>query len=60
MVPPTPCPHLGQERFDIKFEITIFEKEVSRKAVLRFEKSLFEINDFSDFFILYVSVEIRM
>jgi hypothetical protein len=50
MVPQRPL--LGQERFEIKFEITIFEKEVLRKAVLRFEKSLFEINDFSDSFYL--------
>jgi len=35
--------------FEIKFEITVFEKEVSRKAVSRFEKSVFEINDFSLF-----------
>jgi hypothetical protein len=33
--------------FEIKFEITVFKKEVSRKAVSRFEKSVFEINDFS-------------
>ncbi len=52
--PPPPHPHTphtymgggqgGPQRF---FEITVFEKEVSRKAVLRFEKSVFEINDFS-------------
>ena len=29
-----------------RFEITVFEKEVSRKGVSRFEKSVFEINDF--------------
>jgi hypothetical protein len=37
--------------FEIKFEITVFKKEVLRKVVWRFEKSVFEINDFSPFFI---------
>ena len=35
--------------FEIKFEITVFEKEVLRKAVSRFEKSVFDVNDFSHF-----------
>jgi len=63
ITPPPPHTHLhpltpgrvrgGQGFFEVKFEITVFEKEVSR-----FEKSAFEINDFSRFFALKFIVDI--
>jgi hypothetical protein len=39
-------PGVAQGFFEIKFEITISRREVSKKSFSRIEKSVFEINDF--------------
>jgi len=37
----------GQGFFEIKFEITVSRRQISRKSFSRLQKSVFEINDFS-------------